>query len=231
MGLVIPYSQKDSPFGKLFITFHEEPQVFMLPELFGEGAKKLRDVVESMYRKPWGNNTDYNRCMQMILAEMIRRRAEGEDLGSLQLMLMVFTDMQFDMSTDGNGYDTNMDVMEARFAAAGIPMPIIVFWNVRGCGCEAAVAAQPSRKNVVMLSGFSTNLMDDFFKMLESGEFADAHAPFASITSSTKKQQEDTEEKKPQEKRQLDTDNVIQLLLESEMYTSYKYVAAATTAT
>lgn len=214
--MIVAYCQEDaeSAFARLFMTFHHEPQIYMLPHVFGAEIpapdKKLLEVVNSMFNKPAGLNTNFNRCMDMMLAELLRRRIESET--PIQPMLMVFTDMQFDSAhgSGGGNYETNLDATEARYAEAGIPMPIIVFWNVRGCGSQAAVAAQPSRKNVVMLSGFSANLMEDFFKMLESGRFSDYRTESFDLSGE-------------EEENELDTNNVVRVLLESEMYGRYKF--------
>ena len=221
MGLVVSYCQgeKDSCFSRLFLTFDEEPQMYRLPPIFGKGACKLADVITSMHNKPSGLNTNFSRCMDLMLAEMVRRRTEAEEeelctAQKKQPMFIVFTDMQFDSAdSTGGEYESNLDVMEAKFAEAGIPVPIIVFWNVRGCGSSAKAAAQPSRKNVVMLSGFSTNLMEDFFNMLSEGKFLDQ-----TVVS----EDEDDEEKNAREKQALNTDSVIERLLDSDMYRRYR---------
>jgi hypothetical protein len=46
--------------------------------------------------------------------------------------------------------------MQRKYASARIDMSLIFFWNLRGVAGNMA-AAQPSRKNIVVLSGFSVD--------------------------------------------------------------------------
>jgi hypothetical protein len=222
MGLIVSYCQgeKDSCFSRLFLTFDEEPLMYRLPPIFGTDACKLADVITSMHYKPSGLSTNFSGCMDLMLAEMVRRRTEEEDNHATkkQPMFIVFTDMQFDAAdSTGGEYESNLDVMEDRFAEADIPMPIIVFWNVRGCGSAAKAAAQPSRKNVVMLSGFSTNLMEDFFNMLSEGKFLDQ-----TVVMDSEDEDGLEEDGEGNKKKELNTDSVIKLLLDSDMYRRYR---------
>ena len=111
MGLIVACCQ-DTAFARLFMTFHEYPCIYQLPHLLGPGAARLLDVADSMYSKPWGGATNFNLCMDMMLAELEERRGGGEAIS--RTMLMVFTDMQFDIADEASQYSTNLDVMEAR---------------------------------------------------------------------------------------------------------------------
>jgi len=217
LALILAHSQPaGSPFSRMFLTFDSEPRMYRVPPAFGEGAVDLAKVIASIRMKPSGLSTDFSKSMDMILSEMVRRQKEEDPhvdaelaRGPAKPMIIVFTDMQFDSADEGDEYETNLDVMENKYAAAGVPMPLIVFWNLRGA---RAAAAQASRKNVVMLSGFSTDLMDDFFDMLSSGTFRDVHAPCQSRDGD-----EDSGDVP-----ELSTESVVRTALQSDMYRRYK---------
>ncbi len=54
--------------------------------------------------------------------------------------------------------ETNFDGWKQAFKEAGYQLPIIIFWNVSGA--TSGVPATKFDQDVVMVSGFSTNLLD-----------------------------------------------------------------------
>ena len=231
MGMIISYCQSEdsSPFHRMFMTFDQFPRIYKFPPLFGDNdsssSSVLQRVVNNMYDMPAGFSTDFHRSMKMMLEEMLddkEQQGDCRDQKKRRPMLMVFTDMQFDSADSCLTYnETNLDAMERMYKEAGIDMPLIVFWNVRGDMLlqqqqgGAAAAASTSRKNVVMLSGFSTNLMEDFFKMLESGNFSDA------VAAEAAEDYYHEDEEKEKQKNHLNTDSVIETVLQSDMYSRY----------
>lgn len=210
LGMLVAYAQHRQHQGRadrLVMTFDSNPRVYRLPDPF-DGRYTVREVVESMQRKPAGLSTDFNKSMRLMLKELVRRKAENEE--DLTPVLLVATDMQFDCANaPGAGeYESNLDALERDYAAAGIRMPIIVLWNLKGSSSSAAAAAaQPSRKNVVMLSGYNAELVEEFFGMLGSGQFRDLHAD-------AEDEGADAAEQRPQ----LDTDEYVRRVLSSKMY-------------
>jgi hypothetical protein len=210
LGLIVAYAQPESsPYSRMVMTFDSFPAIYKLRPIFGPDKVDVREVVKAVRNVPAGLSTDFNRCMDMMLHNLLRRKANPGD-NECQPLLVVFTDMEFDYADGAGVYQTNLSRMECKYAEAGIPMPIIVFWNLRSS--SPTTAAETSKKNVVMLSGFSAQLMQDFFEMLESGQFRDLHA-----------EGQDSEEDEG-EKTDLNTDNFIKAVLESEMYRRYKDV-------
>lgn len=208
LGLLVAYAQKEH----LIMTFSTQPCVYRLPKLFGE--YKVGDVIKSMQCKEAGLSTDFNLSMRLMLKELVRRKAECPPeeeggCGALTPVLVVGTDMQFDHADGGGGYGSNLDAMEREYAAAGICMPLLVLWNMRGL-YGGAVAAQESRRNVVMLSGFNADLVEEFLGMLGSGKFKDVHVPCQEEEGATAV----VDDKRPQ----LDTDQFVKMVLSSEMY-------------
>jgi hypothetical protein len=83
---------------------------------------------------------------------------------------MVFTDMQFNRADPDDKFLTNYEVVKREFAEASVQMPLIVFWNIRGdVSNQQGLPTHVREKNVVYLSGYIADLLQDFFGMLESG--------------------------------------------------------------
>jgi hypothetical protein len=208
LALVVAYAQPDTtPSSRMFLTFDEEPRMYRLPPIFGEDAVELARVTSSLRNKPAGLNTNFSRSMDLMLDELVRRRDEGVMVAKFSPVIMVFTDMQFDQADDGRIYESNLDVMQRKYASAGIDMPLIIFWNLRGVSGNLA-AAQPMRKNVVMLSGFSVDLFHDFLSMLKSGKFHDVQIPVNEPRETTSPN--------------INTESLVNSALQSDMYMRYR---------
>lgn len=79
--------------------------------------------------------------------------------------IFIFSDMEFD-ECGGNEYETDYQLVKRKFEEAGYQLPAIVFWNLRGGDRSKPVTMND--KNVVMVSGFSGQMMKTF---LENGKF------------------------------------------------------------
>lgn len=197
-----------------FFCRYRLPRIFPPPPNGGEAEEEEQEdaavytagtVARFLRGKPWGCSTDMNGAMRTMLALMKQRYPEGT---SRRQILMVFTDMQFDAADQGI---TNFEVMERDFAAARVPMPMVVFWNIRGdllAGDSLPVKA--GKRNVVCLAGYSADLLQDFFSMLESGAFANNTSGAA-----------EEEFIEPAGRDVLSTDELIRLVDTSPMYARY----------
>jgi hypothetical protein len=223
MGIVAAYCQSpESPFYRMFMTFDEKPSLYSLPPLLFEEPTALGKIASCIRDKPWGGSTNFFASMKLMLQELDRASAAGGGGGGAAAdeartpIVMVFTDMQFDEADGGGAYETCFESVERMFAERGVPMPLVVFWNVRGTpsSLAAAAAAPTAKRNVVMLSGFSADLMQDFFSMLSSGQFRSAQEECCSVG------EEDFPLKKAVQMPS--TEDVIRLVLDSDMYMSYR---------
>lgn len=60
-----------------------------------------------------------------------------------------------------------MQTIKNKYAAAGYPMPQMIFWNVRATA-NKDFPVQENEQGVALVSGFSPSLLKD---IMESGEF------------------------------------------------------------
>lgn len=156
------------PFANCFITFSATPQFVQL-----DPSKSLNHLVQGMVTSGWSTNTNLNAVfLDLLLPLAIKNGLKQEDMIK---RLFIFSDMQFDDSTrDVYAYvnnprateapaaewETNHDVIEKAFKAAGYELPEIVYWNL-----DAETTTTPvlhDRKGVALMSGYSPAMMKVF---------------------------------------------------------------------
>lgn len=141
----------------IIFTFHESPSVVDLSQ-----CTTLEERINLVQHSPWGGNTNLQATFDLMLARAQRTKLTTEDMPE---RLVIISDMQFDQACGSNCW-TNLETIRAKYRKAGYTMPQIVFWNVRGNTGTGAAPAQDDEKGVIMLSGFSKNLIP----ILISGE-------------------------------------------------------------
>lgn len=180
LGLIVAYSQENNAqaaYSRQFLTFSSRPQLYTLPPIFatdGVPGCSIGTVAKWLRRKPWGGSTDFDASMRFMLDVLKEKYPRGT---MRKQVLMVFTDMQFDCA-DCRGFlqETNYNSMRHAFHAGRVPMPTVVFWNIRGDVSPAnqVLPASSGDHGVVCLSGYNADLLQDFFNMLCSGAFSSA---------------------------------------------------------
>jgi hypothetical protein len=139
LGLLGLYDNK-------LITFSEQPSLYHVP------VGSLYEQVKKVSSMPWGYNTNFTRVMDLVIGLSARKPEDAIK------RIFIFSDMQFDEAVGPhNSTDTHFQILEKRFRDAGIEMPQIVFWNLRG-GTKDFPVEQDSR-GVVMMSGYSPALL------------------------------------------------------------------------
>lgn len=136
LGLLGLYNNK-------LITFSESPELHHVPE------GTLYEQVTNVSKMKWGLNTNFERVMDLVLG-----LSAGTDAGIKRVY--IFSDMQFDVAM-GNSSVTHFNLIQERFEKAGVEMPQIVFWNLRGETKDFPVKFD--QKGVVLMSGYSPALL------------------------------------------------------------------------
>ena len=159
------------------LTFDSDPKWHQFPE--GDVFEKVKSIHCQLGQ---GLSTDFQKAMDMVLADVKARRLRPEELPK---DLIVFTDMGWDQACGsnqsgyftGNSYrhnvktapwQTHIEMIRESFKRAGEDMwgvpfepPRIVIWNLRAEYKNFHAAAD--QEGVVMLSGWSPAL----FKVLQ----------------------------------------------------------------
>lgn len=165
IGLSIRASEMTAnDFKNRVLTFDTHPQWIQLSDTdtFIEKANLLK-------RSAWGGSTDFYKMMNLILDVIIENNIPPETVENL--ILAVFSDMQFDSSISSSHHTFNVmyDNIEISFREAGMKTkykvpykpPHILFWNLRKTDGFPVVT---NKKNVSMLSGFSSTLLNALCK-------------------------------------------------------------------
>lgn len=139
LGLLGLYDNK-------LITFSEHPSLFHV----SEGT--LHEQVNQVAKMNWGYNTNFTRVMDLVLGLSARKPEDAIK------RVFIFSDMQFDAAVGPhNCTDTHFETLKKRFEDAGVELPQIVFWNLRGNTKDFPV--EYDERGVVMMSGYSPALL------------------------------------------------------------------------
>ena len=114
------------------------------------------------YRYADCSNTNIEATMMLILNTAVKNHCSQEDMPS---SIVIVSDMRFDQGCE-RADQSLFDNIAERFEAYGYHMPKIVFWNVNEAMSKQTVPMQRNELGVVLMSGYSTQLM----KMIMSGE-------------------------------------------------------------
>ncbi|KAJ7218268.1 hypothetical protein B0H12DRAFT_1031955 [Mycena haematopus] len=141
------------PFNGGFITFSQTPEFVRL-----DPAASLYDTFQTINRSKWEMNTNISAVfLRLILPLAIQNKVKQEDMIR---RVFVFSDMQFDAGTHTPGpWETNYDIIERQFKAAGYEMPEVVYWNLSH---YETVEVSATRKGVALMSGFSPSMLKIF---------------------------------------------------------------------
>ena len=139
LGLYLADKNKGK-FKDTFLTFSSKPQLMHL-------KGNILDKHHQMCTSKWEMNTNLHAAIQKILDVAVEGSVPQEEMPS---MLLILSDMQFDMCT--NYDDSAMQMIARKYAEAGYAMPNIVFWNLNA---HDNVPARFNDKGVALVSGFS----------------------------------------------------------------------------
>jgi len=152
-----------SAFKNKFITFSANPQLVTLH------GKSLHDKLEETSSHDDYSNTDLEKTFDLILKAAVKNNLKQEELPA---NVLICSDMEFDRA-HGRGYYsyyddeddvTLMERISKKFENRGYKLPRLIFWNVNSR--TGSVPLQKNEAGVVLVSGFSKNILD----MVVSGE-------------------------------------------------------------
>lgn len=152
LGLAIYTAEHNKGiFKDKFITFSSHP---ILQEIKGKTiAEKVFNI------KSIVDDTNIDKVFELLLKSMKDSNSTQEDLPS---HIIIISDMEFDQGVYSKG-GTNFDGWKKAFVKEGYALPKIVFWNVAGRTNGFPVTKHDN--DVIMVSGFSTNLLESMFNI------------------------------------------------------------------
>lgn len=145
------------PFKDRFITFSNRPKFVDLG-----GCNNLQQKLQMAFDEAECSNTDIEATMQLVLAAVVKNGIKQEDIPAI----VIISDMEFDEARGSYGWNRRDDLSQEvlfktirkTWNAAGYDLPKIVFWNV--ASRTGAVPMQENDNGLILVSGFSQNIMD-----------------------------------------------------------------------
>lgn len=148
IGLALYTAERNSGiFKNHFITFSDKPY---LCEVKG---KTIKDKINNIPLIVADTNID--KAFELILNTAKQNHINQTELPS---HLLIISDMEFDCGVYSKG-GTNFDGWKQAFKEEGYSLPKIIFWNV--AGRTNGVPVTKFDKDVAMISGFSTNILEN----------------------------------------------------------------------
>lgn len=154
-----------------FITFSSKPEIVDL-----SACKTLRDKISETFEHRDCSNTDIEKVFDLILNIAVKNKLTNEQLPK---NILIISDMQFDVAHENrfahnNSYrflsndyrgkraeaETRLfDTIADKYKKAGYDLPKLIFWN---CGMynDATMPVTVNKNGVILMSGFSQNLVD-----------------------------------------------------------------------
>lgn len=144
LGMTFSLLNQSPAFKGKFITFHETPQMLVIPN------GSLHDQVKYITGTPWGGSTNFQRAFDLILDTATLFEVPPE---AMPKIFIVLSDMQFNHADN----KTNWESIEEKYEQAGYTRPTIIFWNLNGTIIDYPIPSA-TVSNCALLSGFSDNI-------------------------------------------------------------------------
>lgn len=153
IGLAIYIAERNKGiFKNNFITFSNNP---VIQEIKGntidEKILSLREINAL--------NTDIDKTFELILRVLENNNV---DMCEVPKHILIISDMEFDKGVYSET-GTNFNGWKKAFDDAGYQLPNIIFWNV--AGTSNGVPVTKFEDGVSMISGFSTNILENLFDL------------------------------------------------------------------
>lgn len=131
-------------FNGTFLTFSGTPE---LVKLKGNIIQKCDQMVKSK----WGMSTNLHAAFDKILSVAKKNSVPNSDMPK---MLLILSDMQFNMCVERD--HSAMEMIEAKYRAAGYEVPSVVFWNLNS---SDNTPVKSDKSGAALVSGFSPSIM------------------------------------------------------------------------
>lgn len=164
IGLGLRVAEK-SKLGKRVLTFNANPEWIKLDdkEDFVADVQKIKEI-------PWGMNTNFHKTMNLILDTVVEHKLPAEEVENL--ILAVFSDMQFDAAENNMGSEerfgskTVREILDKKYHDAGMKIcgkpykvPKIIFWNLR---VTSGFPVLSYHDGYAMMAGYSPTALNEF---------------------------------------------------------------------
>lgn len=125
-------------------TFHDSPSFKQIT------ASSLKDRVRQAKSMSWGGSTNLQATFDLIL-----KSSENVEAKHLPKVILLISDMEFNQCD--SRFNTNFEDIKAKYTAAGLEMPTLVFWRV-----DTKLTQQPVKmdeRGTILINGFSPAIL------------------------------------------------------------------------
>lgn len=152
IGLALYTAERNTGiFKNHFITFSDKPY---LCEVKGETINEKVNNIHCYWE-----NTNIDKAFELLLKTAKENNLEQKELPS---HLLIISDMEFDEGVYSKK-GTNFNGWKQAFNEKGYKLPTIIFWNV--AGSTNGVPTTKFDNDVAMISGFSTNILENILTL------------------------------------------------------------------
>jgi hypothetical protein len=159
-----------------FLNFDDDSHLIKI------SGTSLTQKLKNLHAAPWGGSTNLQSAFDAILKHAISNGVKEKDMPK---KIIILSDMEFNAACPSNR-NTNLEVIQAKYKAAGYKMPSIVFWNLNGNSTQTPVKSDTNGTCLVsgyspsilktILSGKTTTPYDEMLKVLEAERYAAIHS-------------------------------------------------------
>ena len=152
LGMALYTAERNTGiFKNHFITFSDNPYLCEV---------KGKTITQKVSNIPcYVANTRIDKAFKLILDTAKENKLKQDELPS---HLLIISDMEFDRGVYSKT-GTNLDGWKKAFKDEEYKLPIIIFWNV--AGSTNGVPVTKFDQDVAMISGFSTNILDNILTL------------------------------------------------------------------
>ena len=156
------------PWRNKVLTFDSKPVWFDIPEHMNI-VQKIKHLLEA----PWGGSTNIGLALELMLDAAVKNKVKPADMPR---KLLILSDMQFDQACKhGDKFLTGYEFIESKYKRYKLPMPHIIFWNLRGD--TNGYVNKSDQEGTTTMSGFGASS----FKAFMSGTFKIENTPWDTL--------------------------------------------------
>ena len=143
IGLGLYFSEHNhGEYKDVWLNFSTRPRVQKL------SGSTLSERISKMDTRDWGMSTD----IQAVFDLIIKTSAKSPE--NCPKVLLIISDMEFNSC---GSRSTNYELAKSKFAAAGMEVPLIIFWRVNVLSSNQPVTMHDT--NTMLINGFSPAIM------------------------------------------------------------------------
>jgi len=136
----------------LYLTFDSTPVINTISK-----CSSVYDMFETIRQSDWGFSTDIEKAFAAILEVAVKGKVPENEMPT---HLIIFSDMQFDESK--NGDKSALKMAKSLYKKAGYELPKIIFWNLNAYD---NVPVKFDSEGTALVSGYSPSILTAILSM------------------------------------------------------------------